>query len=123
MAAYNPHFFMTSPSTTPPSLDLRFVGSLVIHEGALVANYPFDGYPDGSHDSRRIKNPSPDDATFVFLARTYASLHKTMVSPDNRVSAGSGYISGPSRVSAGPYRVSAGSGYISGPSMSTGTGA
>ena len=26
----------------------RFVGSLALHEGALVANYPFDGYPDGS---------------------------------------------------------------------------
>ena len=68
----------------------RFVGSLAIHEGALVANYPFDGYPDGSHETKRLKNPSPDDATFVYLAHTYAALHTTMISPNNKVCVGGG---------------------------------
>ena len=52
-----------------------------------MANYPFDGYADGDREVRGVKNPSPDDKTFVHLATTYAKLHKTMVSQNNRVRA------------------------------------
>ena len=48
--------------------------SLAIHEGALVANYPWDGSPDRSTGNQ----PSPDDATFRDLARGYASAHRKM---------------------------------------------
>jgi hypothetical protein len=43
-----------------------------------VANYPFDGYPDRSTDVRGDRNPTPDDANFVWLAKLYAAHHKTM---------------------------------------------
>lgn len=56
----------------------RFVASAALHEGALVANYPLDGYRDGSQDVRGVKHAAQDDATFVHLARTYARLHTTM---------------------------------------------
>ncbi len=74
----------------------------------MVANYPLDGYPDGSlavqkvgsSSSRHLlgawawpasascaecrvpsvqtKSPSEDDAAFMHLASVYAQLHKTM---------------------------------------------
>uniref|UniRef100_A0A7S3QMS3 Peptidase M14 domain-containing protein n=1 Tax=Dunaliella tertiolecta TaxID=3047 RepID=A0A7S3QMS3_DUNTE len=56
----------------------KFVASLALHEGALVANYPMDGYPDGSYSTRGIKQPSPDDASFMYIANLYAQRHKTM---------------------------------------------
>ncbi len=43
-----------------------------------MANYPFDGYPDRSNSIRKARNPTPDDATFVFLAKTYAEAHSFM---------------------------------------------
>ncbi len=36
-----------------------------------MANYPYDGTPSGN----TAYNPTPDDGTFRFLARTYASRH------------------------------------------------
>lgn len=45
-----------------------------------VANYPYDGYPDHSHQERKVKAASPDDATFVHLASTYARMHSSMAS-------------------------------------------
>ncbi len=72
----------------------RFVASLVVHEGALVANYPFDGYADGSMQVTGKRNPSPDDSAFMHLATTYANLHTTMhkslVSPAARCGAAEG---------------------------------
>ncbi len=56
----------------------RFVASLALHEGALVANYPFDGYEDGSRQERHVPHPSPDDATFRSIATAYAKAHTTM---------------------------------------------
>jgi hypothetical protein len=44
----------------------------------VCANYPFDGYSDHSEAVNGTRAPAPDDATFVFLAKTYASAHKTM---------------------------------------------
>jgi len=60
------------------TLEHRFVASLALHEGALVANYPYDGYPDGDLSVKGSKHASPDDAAFMHLARLYAKLHTTM---------------------------------------------
>ncbi len=66
-------------------LSCRFVASLALHEGALVANYPWDGYPDASMEIRGQIYPAPDDAAFRFLATTYANLHTTMHASKVRV--------------------------------------
>ena len=52
----------------------RLNGMLNYHEGALVANYPWDGNKDGS----TTYSASPDDETFKYLAKTYADAHPTM---------------------------------------------
>lgn len=57
-----------------------FVSSLAIHEGALVANYPWDG----SKDKSSTYQASPDDATFKHLASKYATNHRKMSLPDNK---------------------------------------
>lgn len=44
------------------------------HEGDAVVNYPWDGYPDESTRSGGY-NAAPDDVTFKFLAKGYASLN------------------------------------------------
>jgi carboxypeptidase D len=49
-----------------------------LHEGAVVANYPYDGFTDHSNKVNGTRNPSPDDATFTYLAKLYARAHKTM---------------------------------------------
>ncbi|XP_034236718.1 carboxypeptidase D-like [Thrips palmi] len=51
-----------------------FVLSANLHNGALVANYPFDDTEDGHTGANR----SPDDAVFKRLAHTYANAHPTM---------------------------------------------
>ncbi|CAL8464154.1 g3689 [Coccomyxa elongata] len=52
----------------------HFVGSASLHEGALVANYPWDGTADkGTHYSS-----APDDAAFQHLAHVYADAHAKM---------------------------------------------
>jgi hypothetical protein len=48
------------------------------HTHTQVANYPWDGYPDKGMDERKTRNPTPDDITFRFLAKSYASLHTFM---------------------------------------------
>ncbi|XP_071449065.1 carboxypeptidase D [Hetaerina americana] len=53
-----------------------FVLSANLHGGSLVANYPYDDNLDGLN--HEVKNPSPDDALFVYLAKTYSKAHKTM---------------------------------------------
>lgn len=53
---------------------IRFTASASFHEGALVANFPYDG-------NREISNKyavSPDDSTFKYLAGVYASNHPLM---------------------------------------------
>ena len=52
----------------------RFVASAALHEGALVANYPWDGTPDGSTRYAAC----PDDATFRWLASSYADRSPAM---------------------------------------------
>ncbi|KAG0615555.1 hypothetical protein M758_5G050600 [Ceratodon purpureus] len=52
----------------------RFTASASFHEGALVANYPWDGNPDISQKYAT----SPDDSTFKYLAGVYANNHPVM---------------------------------------------
>lgn len=47
-----------------------FVLSANLHNGALVANYPYDDTPD----MVQYRNPSPDDAVFKHLALTYSNV-------------------------------------------------
>eukprot|EP00878_Enallax_costatus_P002023 GHUV01002187.1.p1 GENE.GHUV01002187.1~~GHUV01002187.1.p1 ORF type:complete len:558 (+),score=92.71 GHUV01002187.1:1290-2963(+) len=60
------------------TLRTQFVASANLHEGAVVANYPYDGYPDRSQTLTGVRQPSPDDATFQYLAKYYARKHKHM---------------------------------------------
>eukprot|EP01097_Dermamoeba_algensis_P005605 TRINITY_DN355_c0_g1_i2.p1 TRINITY_DN355_c0_g1~~TRINITY_DN355_c0_g1_i2.p1 ORF type:complete len:255 (-),score=31.49 TRINITY_DN355_c0_g1_i2:346-1110(-) len=53
----------------------NFVLSANFHGGSLVANYPWDGSRDGRSG---LYSASPDDATFIHLATTYARTHKKM---------------------------------------------
>lgn len=64
------------------TLSRPFVASAALHEGALVANYPWDGSEDKSTKYVR----SPDDATFKHMAAAYATWHKTMSKPTNKAS-------------------------------------
>lgn len=57
------------------SQTIPFVLSANLHGGSLVANYPFDDNPRGQS---KVDSPSPDDALFRFLAKTYSSAHPTM---------------------------------------------
>lgn len=60
------------------TLDTPFVASANLHEGAIVANYPFDGYADHSERLTGKRHPAPDDAAFQFLAKLYAKKHSFM---------------------------------------------
>lgn len=51
-----------------------FVASANMHEGSLVANFPWDAAADGSFGYAA----SPDDKTFSRLARVYANSHRKM---------------------------------------------
>jgi carboxypeptidase D len=52
-----------------------FVLSANLHNGALVANYPYDDNPVGQSG----ENLSPDDAIFKFLAHTYSDVISQLV--------------------------------------------
>lgn len=53
------------------TLSEPFVLSANLHNGALVANYPFDDNASGASGK---ENPTPDDGVFKHLARTYADV-------------------------------------------------
>ncbi len=57
------------------SQSIPFVLSANLHGGSLVANYPFD---DNAKGQSKVESPSPDDALFRFLAKTYSVAHPTM---------------------------------------------
>lgn len=59
---------------------LPFVLSANIHEGDLVANYPFDS---AAVPNVNQYSASPDDQTFKFLAENYASNHAHMSKTDH----------------------------------------
>ncbi|CAL4108320.1 unnamed protein product, partial [Meganyctiphanes norvegica] len=52
-----------------------FVLSANLHEGSLVACYPFDNNPQQEHG---LNSPCPDDIVFKKLARSYSFAHPTM---------------------------------------------
>ncbi|KAK4878716.1 hypothetical protein RN001_011222 [Aquatica leii] len=52
-----------------------FVLSANLHNGALVANYPFD---DNSNLTGGYENLTPDDNVFKYLAHIYSDAHRTM---------------------------------------------
>lgn len=62
-----------------------------------MANYPYDGTPSGI----TAYNPSPDDGTFRFLARTYASRH-TKVSTRRHVRSVAAHACNAAAPGAGP---------------------
>lgn len=49
-----------------------FVLSANLHNGALVANYPYDDTPNEVQEA----NLSPDDAVFQYLAKTYSNVSR-----------------------------------------------
>ena len=60
------------PSRQPPATNPPPPSSL---QGAIVANYPWDGTPDGATRYAAC----PDDATFKWLATSYASRSRAML--------------------------------------------
>jgi len=56
------------------SKEWRFSTSISLHGGSLVACYPFDNTASG----RSKYSATPDDATFIFMAKTYANAHPIM---------------------------------------------
>jgi hypothetical protein len=61
-------------------LSLPFVVSANLHEGDLVANYPFD---ESRLNTVQDYSKSPDDATFRHLAEVYATNHAHMTKNDH----------------------------------------
>lgn len=61
-------------------MSIPFVLSANIHEGDLVANYPFDLSRDGQNKYTK----APDDITFRHLALSYAETHAHMAKPDHK---------------------------------------
>lgn len=53
---------------------IPFVASVAFHEGALVANYPWDASDNGKPGYAA----AADDTAFVYLAKIYASHHQNM---------------------------------------------
>lgn len=55
-----------------------FTAAANLHEGAVVTNYPWDGYLDGSQDTTGVEHQTSDYKTFQHLAKAYSLLHPTM---------------------------------------------
>uniref|UniRef100_A0A915P0J9 Peptidase M14 carboxypeptidase A domain-containing protein n=1 Tax=Meloidogyne floridensis TaxID=298350 RepID=A0A915P0J9_9BILA len=87
MPSMNPDGFELAYKTPEVSsvgewiLSWPFVISANLHEGDMVANYPFDESREPMSLSAYSK--SPDDATFRYLAETYAKAHAHMAKNDH----------------------------------------
>ena len=63
-----------------------FVLSMGLHDGARVANYPYDDFYEKQYaENIRVPNngkisPSPDHKTMVHLAKTYAKRNPSFLS-------------------------------------------
>ena len=55
-----------------------FVLSANFHDGAVLANYPYDDYRTSASRRRGGVSETPDHDVFVHLAKTYASNHPYM---------------------------------------------
>lgn len=60
------------------SMSLPFTAAANLHEGNLVASYPYDGYAKGNTGTNPAGNPAPDDKYFRHVAGVFASHHATM---------------------------------------------
>jgi len=76
-----PDRFGSRPTSEPETLavmnwlkQINFVLAANLHGGALVANYPYDATQHGSSTT----SPSPDDAIFKQLAKSYSLAHPQM---------------------------------------------
>lgn len=65
----------------------NFTASISLHGGSLVACYPYDNTETGSS----VYSASPDDETFIYLAKSYANTHPTMHRGDKVCMRGTDY--------------------------------
>ncbi|XP_062591708.1 carboxypeptidase D-like [Saccostrea cucullata] len=81
-----PDYFAVNPAPIQPETaavmnwtqQYRFVLSANLHGGTLVANYPFDNYPNANGIPKYVT--CPDDDTFISLSKTYSYKHSNMSS-------------------------------------------
>ena len=64
------------------SQSVNATAALNFHEGALVANYPYDAISGTNRQAGYAK--SPDDVAFKRLAKIYAKAHPSMATPANK---------------------------------------
>jgi carboxypeptidase D len=63
-----------------------------MHGGELIANYPFDGNPEGANDFS--PTPDPDHLALVSISRTYADLNLPMAANNSHPSFDNGICNG-----------------------------
>ncbi|XP_063448603.1 carboxypeptidase D-like [Mytilus trossulus] len=81
-----PGYFEVNPRPIQPETQAvmdwlkqhRFILSANLHGGAMVANYPFDNYVNGSIIQATRYVRSPDDDTFIYLSKVYSYSHANM---------------------------------------------
>ena len=66
--------YMSTAAHCAPQQQLAVHCSVCYVQGAVVANYPWDGLTDPNNSY----SASPDDATFRYLAKVYADAHTDM---------------------------------------------
>ena len=69
---------------------IPFVLSANLHSGSLVVNYPYDD----NVNHTQVSSPSPDDATFRMLAKSYSMAHPKMYKGDTECFYGEKFVDG-----------------------------